>query len=122
MEDSCENPLCRPAEEEKIPAGDGERYLFRLYTAGPTLRSTRAIVHLRNLCEKHLPGRYEMEVVDLMENPARAAVDEVIAAPTLAKILPPPVRRFIGDLSKTERILKVLNLPSPSLVPFTVRS
>ncbi len=87
-------------------------YRFRLYTAGPTPQSTRAVVNIRKICEEHLKGRYELEVLDLVQNPSAAQIDQVIAAPTLAKISPLPVRRFIGDLSHTERILKGLGLQS----------
>ena len=98
------------AMEAAAGAAAGSRFLLRLYTAGPTEQSTRAVVNLRALCEKHLKGRYDLEVVDLFQEPERAAKDQIIAAPTLAKLLPLPARRFIGDLSETGRILKGLGL------------
>jgi circadian clock protein KaiB len=87
-----------------------ERYLLRLYVAGTTPRSNRAIVNIRRICEEHLKGRYELEVVDVVKNPGLAAGEQIIAAPTLVKKLPLPLRRFIGDLSETERILLGLDL------------
>ncbi len=87
-------------------------YVLRLYIAGPTQQSSRAVVNIRKICEEHLKGRYELEVLDLLQNPGIAKTDQIIAAPTLARISPLPVRRFIGDLSQTDRILKGLGLPS----------
>lgn len=86
-------------------------YILRLYVAGPTPQSTRAVVNIRKICDEHLRGRYQLEVVDLLQNPAAAQRDQIIAAPTLARIFPLPPRRFIGDLSQTDRILKGLGLP-----------
>ncbi|RYD17929.1 MAG: circadian clock protein KaiB [Verrucomicrobiaceae bacterium] len=90
--------------------GQGDRHILRLYVAGPTRQSTRALVNLRKICEEHLKGRYEMEVVDLLQNPEIAAQDQIIAAPTLVRLSPAPVRRLIGDLSQTERVLMILDL------------
>jgi circadian clock protein KaiB len=81
-----------------------------LYVAGSTQRSSRAIVNVRKLCEEHLGGRYVLDVIDLSLNPAAAAPAQVIAAPTLVKEAPPPVRRFIGDMSDTARILDSLGI------------
>ena len=81
-----------------------------LYVVGSTPRSTRAIVNVRKLCEDHLAGRYVLEVVDLALHPAAAAPAQVIAAPTLVKEDPPPVRRLIGDMSDTGRILERLGI------------
>jgi circadian clock protein KaiB len=88
-------PVTRPVAE----------YAFRLYVTGATPRSARAIQNLINLCEKHLPGKYEVEVVDLFQQPGLARRHQVIAAPTLVKHFPLPLRRFIGDLSDGERIM-----------------
>lgn len=93
------------------PEADGLRYSLSLYVVGTTPSSTRAIVNVRALCERHLAGRYELEVVDLSLDPAAASAAQVIAAPTLVKNLPPPQRRFIGDMSDTHRILAGLNIP-----------
>jgi circadian clock protein KaiB len=102
-----------PLEEMEAAASLESRapYILRLYLAGPTPQATRAVVNIRKICEEHLKGRYELEVIDLLQNPGLARIDQVIAAPTLAKVSPLPVRRFIGDLSETDRILKGLGLP-----------
>lgn len=85
-------------------------YLLRLYVTGMTPRSLRAIENIRNICKEHLEGRYELEVIDIYHRPDLARDQQVIAAPTLIKELPPPLRRFIGDLSDKERILVRLDL------------
>ena len=87
-------------------------YVLRLYVTGSTPNSMRAISNIRKICETHLHGRYELEVVDLSRNPALAGGEQIIAAPTLIKKLPLPLRRFIGDMSQTERILLGLDLRS----------
>ena len=86
------------------------RYILRLYVTGTTPNATRAIVNIRKICEEHLHGRYELEVIDLSQRPGLAEGEQIIAAPTLIKNLPLPLRRFIGDMSKTERILIGLDL------------
>ena len=91
-------------------ASGEQRYLLRLYVAGATPRSTRAIVNIKQICEEHLHGRYELEVIDVYQEPARAASEQIIAVPTLIKQLPFPLRKFIGDMSDTERILIGLDL------------
>lgn len=88
------------------------RYVLKLYVVGTTPRSSRAIVNIRKICDEHLAGRYELEVIDVLKNPALAAGEQIIAAPTLIKKLPLPLRRFIGDMSETERILLGLDLRS----------
>jgi circadian clock protein KaiB len=85
-------------------------YNLRLYVAGQTPRSVAAIANLNKLCEKHLPGRYTIEVIDLMKDPALAQRDQIIAIPTLIRELPEPLRRIIGDLSNTERVLVGLDI------------
>jgi circadian clock protein KaiB len=85
-------------------------YVLRLYITGTTLQSGRAILNIRKICEEHLEGRYELEVVDLSQHPTLAIGEQIIAAPTLIKKLPLPLRRFIGDMSQTERILLGLDL------------
>src|SRR5262245_37967928 len=87
-----------------------ERYVLRLYVTGLTPRSTRAIVTLRAVCERHLAGRYDLEIVDLYQQPELAQAEQIIAAPTLVKELPLPLRRLIGDLSNEERVLVGLEL------------
>jgi circadian clock protein KaiB len=78
---------------------------LRLYVAGQSPKSLRAFANLKKLCEEHLEGRYDLEVVDVAEHPDMARDDDVIAIPTLVRSLPTPLRKFIGDLSNTERIL-----------------
>lgn len=90
--------------------GTGERYVLRLYVTGTTRRSTRAIENTREICRTHLKGRHELEVVDLYEHPEAAAEEQVIAAPTLVKRFPAPLRRIIGDLSDRQRVLGGLGL------------
>ena len=85
-------------------------YVLRLYITGTTSQSTRAILNIRKICEEHLEGRYELEVVDISQHPTLAIGEQIIAAPTLIKKLPLPLRRFIGDMSQTERILLGLDL------------
>ena len=86
------------------------RYVLRLYVAGATPQSTRALVNIKEICEEHLHGRYELEVVDVFVKPAEARAEDVIAVPTLLKKLPAPLRRLVGDLSNRERVLIGLNI------------
>jgi circadian clock protein KaiB len=87
-----------------------ERYVLRLYVAGLTPRSQMAIKNIKKICDEHLQGRYDLEVIDVYQNPVLAKGEQIIAAPTLIKKLPLPLRRFIGDLSDSERILLGLDL------------
>lgn len=87
-----------------------QRFILRLYVAGMTPRSTKAIANMRQLCEKHLEGRYELQVVDLYQQPELAEHEQIVAAPTLVKELPLPLRRFIGDMSDRQRILAGLGV------------
>jgi circadian clock protein KaiB len=104
-------PLNQADEFERLAAGrQGERYVLRLYVTGLTPRSTQAIASLRAVCEEHLAGRYDLEVIDLYQQPELARGQQLIAAPTLVKELPPPVRRLIGDLSDEQRVLVGLDL------------
>ena len=89
---------------------DQTKYLLRLYVSGATPRSSRAIVNLKALCKKHLPEGYILQVIDIYQQPELAKTEQIVAAPTLIKHLPLPLRRFIGDMSKTERILLGLDL------------
>ena len=88
---------------------DGMWYL-RLYVAGQSPRSMRAYSNLKELCESHLAGRYDIEIVDLLDHPAMAQSDDIIAIPTLVRRLPEPLRRIIGDLSDKQRVLVGLRL------------
>lgn len=91
------------------PTG-AERWRLRLYVAGQTPRSVLAFANLRQICEEHLAGRYQIEIVDLQAQPELAHEDQILAIPTLIRALPQPVRRIIGDLSHTERVLVGLDL------------
>jgi len=83
---------------------------LRLYVAGQTAKSLQAFANLKRICEEHLGGRYQIEVVDLLKNPELAKGDQIFALPTLVRKLPEPVRKIIGDLSNTERVLVGLDL------------
>ena len=89
-----------------------ERYVLRLYVTGSTPRSSKAIQNIRALCETHLSGRYDLEVIDIYQQPVLAKGEQIIAAPTLIKKLPLPMRRIIGDMSNKERLLHGLGLHS----------
>jgi circadian clock protein KaiB len=91
-------------------ATETEIWHLRLYVAGQSPKSLRAFVNLTELCEEHLPGRHEIEVIDLMEHPGLARSDDILAIPTLVRRLPAPLRKIIGDLSDTERVLVGLRL------------
>lgn len=82
-----------------------ESWLFYLYVAGPTPRSVTALANLKAICDEHLAGKYQIEVVDLLQNPQLAHGDQILAIPTLVRKQPPPTRKIIGDLSNTERVL-----------------
>lgn len=103
----------KPADETLELAAERletERYVLRLYVTGMTPRSMRAIENVRAICEEHLQGRYELEVVDIYQQPVLAKGEQIVAAPTLIKKLPAPLRRIIGDLSNKERVLIGLDL------------
>jgi circadian clock protein KaiB len=85
-------------------------YRLRLYVAGQTYRSITAMANLRHVCETHLAGQYEIEVIDLLKNPELAAGDQILAIPTLVRRLPAPLKRIIGDLSDTEKVIVGLNI------------
>jgi circadian clock protein KaiB len=93
-----------------LGAAQGESWQLRLYVAGQSPKSLRAVANLKELCEEHLPGRHEIEVIDLIEHPALARSDDILAIPTLVRRLPAPLRKIIGDLSDTERVLVGLRL------------
>jgi len=98
---------------ESLTASAGP-FVFRLYVSGATPASARAVVNARRIFETHLPGRYHLEIFEIGEHVHQAAADQVVAAPTLVKLAPLPLRRFIGDLSNVERLLAALHLmPSP---------
>jgi circadian clock protein KaiB len=104
--DKAAKPKNRPA-----PAASTEGiWAMRLYVAGQSPRSTAAIANLRRICDEYVPGKYEVEIVDLLRNPELAKSDQIVAIPTLVKKLPIPVRHIIGDLSATERVVVSLEL------------
>lgn len=89
---------------------DTDTWELRLYVAGRTPKSIQAFDNLKRICEEHLPGRYKIEVIDLLENPRLAKEDQIVAIPTLVRKLPDPIRRVIGDLSNIEKTLVGLRL------------
>ncbi|MBN1834308.1 MAG: circadian clock protein KaiB [Spirochaetales bacterium] len=95
---------------ETSKAKADEPWTLRLYVAGQTPKSVAAFDNLKQICEKNLKGHYSIEVVDLLKNPRLAKDDQILAIPTLVRRLPPPLRRIIGDLSNTERVLVGLDL------------
>ena len=99
------------ADFERLLSHVGEgRWLLRLYVSGMTPRSSEAIERTKAICDEYLQGHYELEVVDIYQQPSAARDDQIVAAPTLVKRLPPPLRRLIGDLSDKERVLIGLDL------------
>jgi circadian clock protein KaiB len=103
------------AELQLDPAIPGY-YNLRLYVAGQTPKSLSAIANLKQICEEHLAGRYTIEVIDLLVTPQLAAGDQILAVPTLVRRLPPPIKRVIGNLSDTDRVLVGLDI-RPALDP-----
>jgi circadian clock protein KaiB len=94
-----------------------EAWELRLYVAGHTEKSVAAFANLKNICEEYLPGKYNIEVVDLVKNPALAKGEQIFAVPTLVRKLPVPIRKILGDLSDTERVLVGLDLrPIPDKI------
>ena len=87
-----------------------ERYILRLFVTGTTVRSQHAIANMRRICEEYLDGRYDLEVIDIYQEPEKTRDLQIVATPTLVKVLPEPLRRVIGDLSDQEKVLAGLNL------------
>ena len=98
--------MSEPVYGQPLP----EIYKLRLFVTGSTARSARAIENMRRICEENLAGRYELEIIDVYKNPEATRDLQVVATPTLVKLLPEPLRRIIGDLSNKERVLAGLNL------------
>ena len=96
--------------ESRVPDQRGNKYVLRLYIAGTTPRSTRAVANIRDICERNLNGRYDLEVIDIYQKPELASDAQVLAVPTLVKQLPLPLRRFIGDLSERDLVLVGLDV------------
>ena len=95
---------------DNSPANPEDRWLLRLYVAGQTPKALHAFANLTKICEEHLQGNYEIEVVDLLINPTLAKDDQILALPTLVRKLPEPIKKIIGDLSNTERVLVGLDI------------
>lgn len=95
--------------------GNGELWELRLYVAGQSSKSLTAFSNLRTICEQYLPGKYTIEVVDLLDTPQLAKGDQILAIPTLVRKLPEPIRKIVGDLSNTEKTLVGLQLRPRSL-------
>ena len=93
-----------------VDGNDLTRWNLRLYVAGQTPRSLTAFKNLKDICEEYLKGKYQIEVIDLLENPTLARGDQILAVPTLVRKLPQPIRKIIGDLSNTERVLVGLDI------------
>lgn len=99
--------------ERAAQQAPADRYVLHLYITGLTPRSTRAIENVRAICEAHLHGRYDLEVIDIYQQPTLARREQIIAAPTLIKKLPLPLRRVIGDMSNVEHVLLGLDVRRP---------
>jgi len=99
-------PKAKTLQLKSVPS----RYVLKLYVAGQSPKSVNAITNIKAICEENLQGRYELEVIDLYQQPLLAQGDQIIAVPTLIRKLPPPLRRIIGDLSNTERVLVGLDI------------
>jgi circadian clock protein KaiB len=102
-------------DQPQVPFNDDDLesdniYRLRLFVTGATPNSTRAIANLKDICEKHLKGRYELEIIDVYQQPLIAENEQIIALPLLIKQTPYPERRLIGDMSNTEKVLRGLNL------------
>src|ERR1700754_1832710 len=91
---------------------DVKLYVLRLYVTDATPKSARAIVNARRILEEHLPGKYSLEILSIAEHVAQATEDQIICAPTLLRLAPPPARRIIGDMSDVARVLKGLDVPA----------
>jgi len=98
------------AGEEALEKGGAGKYVLRLYVAGMTPASAAAIMNIKKICEENLQGRYELAVIDIYQQPVLTRDEQILAAPTLIKKLPLPIRRFIGDMANKERILVGLDL------------
>ena len=94
----------------KSPKPMPKPYVLRLYVAGQTPKSILALANLKRICEEHMHSEYSIEVIDLLERPQLASGDQILAIPTLVRTLPQPIKKIIGDLSNTERVLIGLNL------------
>ena len=115
-------PAKAPKAAKAKPVGaKAATWDLRLYVAGPTTKSVAAFHNLEKICEDHLPGQYHIEVIDLVKTPQLAYGDQILALPALVRHLPSPIRKVVGDLSNTERVLVGLDLRARAADPFAVR-
>jgi circadian clock protein KaiB len=117
MAENDENNICGikdsiEAFEKAIENKENSKYVLRLYVAGMGPKSMQAIDNIKRILEEHLPGRYRLEIIDIYQNPIFAKDGQIVAAPTLIKELPPPLRKLIGSMSDTERVLVGMDLKS----------
>lgn len=105
-----ENIDCIEDFEKKIAKDNLQKYVLRLYVAGNSLRSMRTISSLKKICEKYLSGHYEMEIIDIYQQPEVLEKDHVFATPTLIKELPPPLQKLIGDLTNVDKVIIALDI------------
>lgn len=103
-------PKTARQNDQRLRQDASEKWYLRLYVAGETPRAVAALSNLKRICEEHLSGRYEIEVVDLIKNPRLASGDQILAVPTLVRRLPPPMKKIIGDLANETRVLVGLDL------------
>ena len=113
MKPAKKNPV-KPNSVKKTNTKETEKWILRLYVAGQTPKAITALINLKKICVEKLDGQYSIEVIDLLANPQLGAEDQILALPTLVRKLPVPVRKIIGDLSNTERVLVGLDLFSVS--------
>ena len=102
-------------ERTKTPEAHKDKWLLRLYVAGQTPKCIAAFGNLKKICAEYLDNRYQIEIIDLLDNPQLARGDQIMAIPTLVRNLPEPVRKIIGDLSNTEKVIVGLDLRSRTL-------
>lgn len=98
------------ALEQGLVNAEVDKYVLRLYVAGSTSRSARALDKISKICQEYLKGRYELEVIDIYKEPHRLEEDQIVAIPTLIKKLPPPLQKFVGDMANTEKLLLGLDI------------
>lgn len=108
-----ENPTSKPnteAFDKWLAERKQEKYILRLYVAGNSPKSQRALIKIKNICENYLKGRYELEVIDIYQQPEMMEEEQIVAIPTLIKKLPPPLQKFVGDMANTEKIMVGLDI------------
>lgn len=106
-------PSAKPTRTP-LSSDSEDKWVLRLYVAGQTPKSLVALANLKRICEEHLAHSYRLEVIDLVKQPQLAAGDQIVAVPTLVRRLPPPIKRIVGDLSNTERVIVGMDLRNPA--------